>query len=486
MIRYLRGKRWLAGFNAVVALALAAGLAVALNVLAARFFFRADVGSVSYYALSSKTRELLNRLPTDVRVMVFLSSEHELYRDIRRLFREYEYASPRIRVEYIDPDRDLVRGKELVLRYDVTESDVVVFAADGRKKTVLVKDIAEYDLRPMLSGRPKAMHAFRGEQVFSSAIQGLLQTKKNLVYFLVGHGERSLTSYDPIFGYSVVARNLQRDNIETQELNLSETAAIPKACDLLIIAGPSRRFTRTETDMIKTYLGNSGRILLLLDAGQDAGLGDLLEDWGIRLADDRVVGLTLTGRELLVTSYGRHPITDCLASAKIATIFNAPRSIQPLAANDAPAMQAADKPRLMVLASCSEHGWAELSPNQNPSKFDAGVDRPGPIAVAVAVEKGMLRGMDVEIKPSRMVAIGDSSFVANGALLAGHNADFFMSAVSWLLERTDSLPIPVKTPGRLNIVMSRPQFQIALGIIVIAIPSVIAAAGLLMWVRRRR
>ncbi len=486
MIRRFRGKRWLTGFNAAVALALAAGLAVALNVLAARYFFRADVGRISYYALSSKTQGILSRLPTDVRVMVYLSSEHGLYRDIRRLFREYEYASPRIRVEYIDPHRDLVRSKELVLRYDVTESDVIVFAADGRKKVVLVKDIAEYDLMPMLSGRPKVMSVFRGEQLFSSAIQGLLQTKKPLVYFLAGHGEHQLASYDPVFGYSIVARNLQRDNIEVKELNLGKTTAIPKGCNLLVIAGPSRRFTRTETDMIKTYLDNSGRILLLLDAGKDAGLGDLLEAWGIRLVGDRVVGLTLTGRELLVTNYGRHPITDRLASVKVATIFNAPRSIQPLASTNAPAIQAADKPRLTVLASCSENGWAELSPNQNPPKLDAGVDRPGPIAVAVAVEKGMPRGMDVEIKSSRMVVIGDSSFVANGSLLAGYNADFFMNALSWLLERTDSLPISAKTPGRLNIVMSRPQFQIAFGIIVIAIPSVIAIAGLLVWLRRRR
>jgi ABC-type uncharacterized transport system involved in gliding motility auxiliary subunit len=450
------------GLNAVIALVLAAGLAVALNLLAAKHPWRAELGRIRYFSLSATTRELLNRLPVDVRVVVFLSSEHELYRDIRRLFKEYEYASDRLRVEYIDPHRDLARGKELVLRYDVTEPDVVVFASDGMKKVVPVK------------------------QLFSSAIQSLMQAKKPVAYFLTGHGERQITSYDQVFGYSIVARNLRRDNIEARALNLGETPAIPQDCDVLVIAGPIHRLTRAETDMIKAFLDNSGRLLLLLDAGMDGGLAGLLEDWGVRLADDRVVGLTLTGRELLIASYGNHPITDRLASANIVTIFNGPRSVQPLAATNAPPAQSVDKPRLTALALSSQEGWAEMSPNQNPPRLDAGVDRPGPISVAVAVEKGPPRGMDVEIKPSRMVVAGDASFISNGALLAGYNTEFFMNAMNWLLERTDSLPIPAKMPGRIHIVMNRQQFQMTFGVIVVAIPAFIAAVGLLVWLRRRR
>jgi len=486
MNRRLKGKRWVAGINAGAALLLAAALAVALNVLAARHPFRMDLGRYPYYTLSERTRELLKTLATDVRVIVFLSSEHDLYRDIRRLFKEYEYASSRIRVEYIDPHRDLARSKELVLRYDVTGPDVVVFASASRKQVVPVKDVADYDYVPMLSGRPKVMTAFRGEQLFSSAIQGVMRTKNPLAYFLTGHGERQIANYDQYSGYSIVARNLQRDNIEVKTLNLGETPAIPKDCDVLLIAGPNRRFTRAESDMIKGYLDNSGRVMLLLDAGTDVGLGGLLEAWGIRLAEDRVVGLTLTGRELLVTIYGNHPITDRLVLANVATIFNGPRSLQPLAATNAPLTQSADKPRLTVLASCSEQGWAEMSPNQSPPKFDRGVDRPGPVPVAMAVEKGPTLGMDVEIKPSRMVVVGDSSLVSNGALLAGYNTDLFMNAMNWLLERNDSLPIAAKKPGRIHIIMSRKQFQITHGIIVIAIPAIVALTGLLVWLRRRR
>ncbi len=486
MTRALTRKRWATGINAVVALALAAGLTVALNVLAARYPWRVALGHGRYYALSAKTQELLARLPGEVQVSVFMSSEHELFRDIRSLLREYEYASRRIRAEYIDPHRDLARSKELALRYEVADPEVVVLAGAGRKAVVPVKDLAEYDYVPMLLGRPKLMTAFRGEQVFSSAIQGLLQARKPVVYFMTGHGEREVGDYDQVSGYSIIGRNLQRENVEVRALNLGEKLAIPGDCSLLVIAGPSRSCTRAEADLIKAYLENSGRLLLLLDAGPDAGLGGLLQDWGIRLAEDRVVGLTLTGRELLVTRYGKHPITDRLMAAKMTTIFIEPRSIQPLAAASAPPVQAADKPRLTMLALSSPEGWAELSPKQNPPRLDAGVDQPGPVPVAVAVEKGLPRAMEVEIKPSRMVVVGDSALVSNGALLAGYNADFFMNAVSWLLERADNLPIAAKNPGRIRVVLSRGQFQLVSGVLVFGMPAAAIAAGLLVWLRRRK
>ncbi len=486
MRRQLLIKRWLTGLNVVVALFLAAALAVALNVLAAKHFWRADISKRHFYALSEHTQGLLRSLTTDIHTVVFVSSEHELYRAIRRLLREYEYASKHITVEYVDPHRNLARSKELALSYDLMGPDVVVFISGDQKKCVSIKDIAEYDYTPLLSGRTKIMAAFNGEQLFSAAIQSLLHARKPIVYFLSGHGERQLASYDQATGYSIVARTLQRSNIDLRTLNFGETPAIPQDCDLLAIAGPNQRFSRAEIELLKKFLDDSGRILLLLDSGTNVGLDDLLAAWGIRLCEDRVVGLTLTGRELLISNYGHHPITERMLAAKMVTLFNSPRSIQPLVSTNAPLLQAADKLRLTILASCSEQGWAEMSPNQTPPKFDADIDLPGPVSVALAVEKGPPLEMDVEIKPSRLVVLGDSSFVSNGALQAGYNAELFINAVNWLLERSDSLPIAAKKLERIQVVMDRNQFQLACGIIVMAIPATIIIIGLLVGLWRRR
>lgn len=482
----LATKRWAMGFNAGMAVVFAALLVVMVNYLSYQYRFRIDLSQADYFTLSPATTSLLEHLPADVNVVVFLSPSHDLYRDIRHLFNEYEHASNRIHIEYVDPNRDLARTKELALKYGITESDVVVFDSDEKRKIVSVKEIADYDVTPMMSGRPKRMTSFRGEQMFSSAIQSLTQAPSPAVYFLVGHGERQIDNYDQYTGYSIIARSLLRKNMQVSSLQLRNVSAIPGDCKALVVAGPSKRLSRAELDMIESYLDKSGRLFLLLDPGTMTGLDGLLEAWGVRLAKDVVIDgkLTLTGREMLVIQYGSHPITAHLDN--ITSIFHLPRSVQPLVSMTLSESKSADKPRVIVLASCSEQGWAEMTPDQNPPTFDSGVDRSGPIPVAVAVEKGILGDMDVEIKPTRIVVIGDSAIVSNGALLAGYNPDFFISALNWLLEREDVFDIAVREPATLRVIASRGQIRAIYWMIVVAIPGTVALLGLVVLFVRRK
>lgn len=483
-MQWVLGKRMVMGLNAGLAVCLAGLLAVLINVISDQHRWRLDFSHGQYYTLSPQTHRLLERLSREIQVVVFVSSEHELYREIRQLLGEYQYASRRLRVEYVDPYRNLARSKELALRYDLTEPNVIVFAAAGRRKIVPVKDLADYDYTPLLAERPKIMTAFRGEQVFSSAIASLLQTKLSVVYFLTGHGEHQLDLYDQYTGYSILVRLLRRENLEVKSLNLAEAGGLPGDCDALVIAGPTRRLPRIETEIIKTYLNNRGRVFLLADAGHDTGLDALLETWGLRLGADRVVGLTLTGRELLVTRYGDHPITAALRN--VTSIFNLPRSVQPLLATNQPAVKTADKPRVTVLASGPAKGWAEMNMHQNPPVFDAGIDRSGAMPVAVAVEQGPAQEMEMEIKPTRLVVSGDSTFVANEALMAGYGADFFVNALNWLLDRDSGLNIPSKVPAAVRLTLDRVRLQAVYGLLVAGLPALIALAGVLVWLCRRK
>jgi len=478
MLRY-----WATGFNTTLALTLAVLLTLMVNYISTRHNIRLDISRSQFYALSAKTLGLLERLQTEVRVTVFLSMDHELYRDIQRLLTEYETASPRIQVRYIDPHRDLASGKDLILKYDLTEPDVILFEAAGRRRVLAVKDLADFDFSPVLAGRPKPLTAFRGEQSFSSAIQNLLQAQRPVVYFLTGHGEHRIDHYDQLFGYSLIARALQRDTMDVRSFHFGQSPAVPSDCDVLVIGGPTRRLSRMELDFIKTYLENFGRLFILLDPGVDSGLEKLLATWEVKLSDDRVIGQTLSGRDLLINTYGEHPITAHMKT--ITTLLQMPRSIQPMAITHAPVVRSADKPRVTVLALSSDKGWSEMSPQQTPPRFDADVDRPGPIPVAVAVEKGPTQGLDVEIKSSRLVVVGDSMFIANGSLLSGYNAAFFLNAMNWLLERGETLAIPAKEPATSHLVIGRDVLRSIYGVILFGIPAAMLGVGALVWWRRR-
>jgi ABC-type uncharacterized transport system involved in gliding motility auxiliary subunit len=486
-----RGRRFATGLNVCTSIALAVVLTVMVNYLAYRHYSHWDVSWHQHYRLSDRTKALIASLNTDVDVMVFFQRNQEQYDNVRNLLKEYEYEAARfkpqrLRIAFVDPDRDLARTRELKQKFDLTSGNVVVFTSAGRTKYVDAKDTVEieYKLKQDLTVDRK-FAGFKGEQVFSSAIQSVLQESSPVVYFLTGHGERDIKDCGEQSGYSALARVIRRDNIELKTLQFAETRAIPDDCSALVIAGPEKRLSAPEIDSIASYLNKGGRLFLLIDPTIMTGLEKVLEDWNVKLGHSVVVGLTYTGDDLIITEYGNHPITKNLSN--VVTEFFMPRSIE-LIETSATQPAQADQPRAVVLAANTKDGWAESDINQKPPRFDAAVDRRGPIPVAVAVERGALRDINVGIKPTRIVVIGDSYFVSNGGLskAIGGNIDFFMSSMNWLVAREALLAIGPKPVTVLRLDMNRQQVKTAAIIILGAMPLAAALIGLMVWARRRQ
>lgn len=488
-----RGWRFATGVNVLASVLLAGLIVVMLNYLSYRHHVRWDLSRSDYYRLSGKTTSLLSSLDAEVNVVVFFQKNHELFNDIRRVLKEYEYAATSVRklklhIEFVDPDRDLTRVRELKQKYDLKDTNMIVFESANRRKYIEFKSIVEYDYE--LAGQQimKRTVGFKAEQLFSSAIQSVTQATWPIVYFLAGHGERDLDETKPS-GYSDVARLMRRDNMEIKPLFLAERRVIPKDASAIVVAGPDRKLSAAEVDVLSKYLERSGRMLFLMDPSDPpaaAGLDKLLKTWGVKLSPEVAMGATLTGRELIVSQYGDHPITRNLK--KIVTMFYMPRVIEPEAAPSDSPDALVDKPNVSVLVSNTVQDWAEANLKENPPRYDPGVDRRGPVSIAVAVEKGQVGGIEVEIKPTRLVVLGDSYFVSNGALSSGvgGNVDLFMSALNWLVEREALMGIAPKAPGMLQLEMNQTQKRVAF-LVIVGIPAAsMALLGFMIWLRRRR
>jgi len=484
-----RGRRWAAGVNTGAALLLALVVLGMVNYLAHRHLdLRRDLSARTYYRLSDKTAALFRSLEGTVHVVVLFQHSHPRFRDIRNLLKEYEYEAARagtmrLEIEFVDPDRDLARTRELARKYDVSEANVVAFEYGGRRKYVGADDLVDFEVALDKGRAFKRMTGFRGEQAFSSAIQSVAQAATPTVFFLVGHGEHDIEESSQPGGYAKVARLLRRDNVEVQPLLMAQHRGIPTNCSALIVAGPSRALPQAEIDMLSDYLNRNGRVLFMLDAGVTTGLEKMLEAWGVKLAQDVVVGLTLTGRELVVANYGNHPVTRLLR--KVTTLFYAPRSVEPIWNDNAAAR--ADRPLVSILAINTANGWAETDPTQSPPRFDADADRRGPISVAVAVEKGLQGSLGVAVKPTRLIVIGDSAFVSNGALTSGigGNTDLFLSAVNWLTEEEQIITIDRKILPVRRLILRPEQVRFLHISSIGLLPLLLLVIGGCLWWRRR-
>jgi hypothetical protein len=108
----------------------------------------------------------------------------------------------------------------------------------------------------------------------------------------------------------------------------------------------------------------------------------------------------------------------------------------------------------------------------------------GPLDLAVAVE---YKGSQ---KPSKVIAIGNSTFVNDSAYqIYGDyyfsNVNYFMTALNWMVEIKDEIIVPTKSydVNRFNI--TGRQATVMTWILVVVFPLLILGTGLMVYLRRR-
>ena len=127
-------RRWSASLNLLISVAAVLALVAMVNYLAIRHFTRFHWNKDTEAALSTRTREVLATLTNQVKVIVYFNSEDALFPRIKGLLKEYQFASPRIEVQYVDYLRDGAAARKVKQDYKLTaqnDRDVVIFDANG-------------------------------------------------------------------------------------------------------------------------------------------------------------------------------------------------------------------------------------------------------------------------------------------------------------------------------------------------------------------
>ena len=319
------------GLNLIVQVAIIIVLAAMVNYLGFEHYKRWDLSRDKKYALSDKTKHFLDSIKGKVRITVFFGSQNPITADVQNLLTEYQYASRgKIDVEYVDPDRNLTRAKELFDKYKVvTDESVLIVDYQGRTKTVKSSEMADMDQGNPMTGEPAQVTAFKGEQAITSALIDIVEGKKNTVGYIVGHKEPPLAGESPI---SVLKTFIENENIKFQELNLFELPAIPKDVKVVMIDGPQYDFSDREMKILRDFWNKDGRILLLIDpAAKTPKLLAFLNELGVKVDDDRLMAMVKTGieevarvRDVMAHFMPDNPVTKRLADVR--ALFFGPTS----------------------------------------------------------------------------------------------------------------------------------------------------------------
>lgn len=414
-------------------------LTLMLIVAAYRLNLTWEVPVGKVLSVSGRTRDVLADTQGTIKISCFMDRRHPMFRPVSRLLRGMSIASrsvagAEIAIEYVDPRWDLVRAARLAAA-GVPEN-ALLFERKRRRIVVTLDDMLMKSsaMRSQEEGRERDAHAglgvFRGETVCASAISRLSRPhERSAVYWTQGHGEVRPDDYDPLRGFSDIAREIKRDGFDLRELNLVGRGDVPDDCQVLVMAGPRYAAAAEEKRLVAAFLQRGGRLLYMAAPRSRSGLEQLLEEWGIRIMPHIAVSSrTLTGREVVASAFAEHVVTRSLNNASV--VFGYAACIGQ--AED-PA-QGADRPKVTLLVQTDGQGWGESAPEILPRVYDEHADLAGPVAVAAVSERGGNVASDVHFRPTRICVIGEADFVMNGTLStrANANRDLFMNALYWL------------------------------------------------------
>lgn len=452
--RNLRFRLKLQNSTFIVLFLLAIGL---LAFLSHRYSYVADWTASQRNTLSQASRQLLSGLSQMPVITVYATDDQQIRKPINELLQRYLRARPDIAVNYVNPELEPDRVREL----GITSNGELVIELDGRQQQV---------------SRPS-------EQNITNAIQRLARDADRWLLFIEGHGERKaqgVANYD----LGNWTKQLQAKGIKVRQYNVAETPVIPHNAAAIVIASPQLDYLPGEVSAIQEYVKNGGNLLWLAEPGSLYRLDSLAEQLALHfqpgtIVDPDVHALGINDPRFAVVS--QYPQQGITMDFNAVTLFPKARGME---------LKQTDQWQRSVILQSSPRSWSETGAF-SAQQMDPASDIPGPLVFGVAQTRSINQtpsddDTNTVSQEQRVVVIGDGDFLSNTYLGNGGNLRLGLNLVNWLSHDERFISIPVKTAPDLNIQLTRGETAAIAAGFLLLIPLLLGVAGATVWVRRRK
>ncbi|HEV2212977.1 MAG TPA: GldG family protein [Gammaproteobacteria bacterium] len=418
--------------------------------LSTQYVYRADWTYGKRNSLSAASVTLLKSLNQPLDFTVYASNSPEVRQYARDHLQPYLLAKKDIKLDFVDIDRD----PQVARDQDITTNGELVIGYGGRNEK-----ITDYQ-----------------ESEISNAIQRLARSSERYVAFLGGDGERDLLG-EHNFDLGQFGKQLTDKGFKVEPLNLVSNPGIPTNTSVLVVAGPQVNLIPGSVKLIRDYVKRGGNLLWLSDPGPLYGLQPLAEDLGLRFdagtivdPDTQLLGIS-DPTILLVSAYEQaNPLTR---DFRLRTVFPGATALETTGPGGGWQTDA--------FLKTLPRSWLETGKLQGEVSYDPKRgDKLGPLSIGLSLTR---KAADNE---QRVVVIGDGDFLSNAYLGNGGNLSLGLNIFNWLTH-DDSL-ININTPPAPDLILNLSngaQALIFLGFVLL-LPIGLLAAGIGVWLRRRR
>ncbi|NPC48592.1 hypothetical protein D7X99_03380 [Corallococcus sp. AB032C] len=435
------------------------GVLVTLNVLAFRKNQRWDLTQERIFSLAPQTVQTLAGLKEKAHALALVPPTHPSYGELEELFRRYHEAAPEsFDYAFVDPRRE----PTLAAKYQLKDKQTLVVVSRGEG------DAAPHTTLPVPS-----------EQELTNALLQLSATGAQKVYVLEGHGEWSLEAAGE--GLTELRRQLLREGYRPEPLNLLGRKEVPRDAGLLIIAGAKQAYTAQEVAVLRTYLGEGGRLLYFTDANTDDGLGLFLADYGVQVDEGVAADPQFNSGNpfvLLSNFYGKHPITRPLQERGFNIQLPTPRSFTLV-------REGFLRPGVTVepVLLSSPYAWVESRPLEDTTPSSG--EKMGQLTLVAAASRDTRTAEHKRSDEARLVAVGDSELLLDPNWGYEANRNLVMNSLGWASHQAEKITLRPPDRETSTLELGEEQMRTLRFVSTDLLPLSLLGVGLAVWLSRR-
>ncbi len=427
-----------------------------------------DCTASKLYSITEDTKKILAALDQKVELYV-IASETSKDEQLAATLQKYEELSDNIQVTYVDP----AVSPNFYQKYtqERISGNSVIAVCGERSKVIDYSDV--YETEVDYQTYTSQTTGYDAEGQLTSAIQYVTNEDMQTVYALTGHGESSVSGR--------FKEAIEKMNLGLKDLNLLEADEIPKDCQALLILGPASDFSKDDAEKVLNYLSDGGKAFITTQYTTEPmdQFQNILKAYGLQLNNGMVIE-TNDGNYYQNPMYLLPDISYDTVTSEVSNEY----VFVPYAQGLTQVQEQEDETvSYTELLSTSEQAFLKEDV-QNMTSFEKEEgDVQGPFTIGISVADSKSQAQLI-VYTSTMMFADDAD-----QQVSGNNSALFASSVRNLAAETDTsnlIVIPVKSYTLESIVISQGKIIIIGFCSVIAVPILLTAVGIGIWMRRRK
>ena len=457
---------------------------VIITLLGERFSVEADLTDAGLFTIEDTTKEYLSGITDEV--IITVTSEESAFtangtefNQTNEILKKIANSSSNITLQYVD----VISNPGFLASYeeDITQMEIVVESKGTKRVEVL--DSNEYfhiiyneQYLQMGYQVPESVEA-NCEQAVVSAIMSVTDTDPVKVAVLTGYGETTNATVETL---------LTTNSYVLEDVNITLVENIGDEYDFVFIFGPDKDYSTEDVDKLARWLdndGNFGKNLIYVNnpsLGESPHIDSLLADWGLKIEKGTLYQTDTNYAYESRRTYQMLQLNETVFDEMQTQGYFFGDNMSPVT------LLWEGYGNMATSAVLSTYDGATIMPQNSGDNWEP-ADNAEKKAYPVIAQSLKIRYVGTDPLQSRIMAFGGMELLTNTFLTSPstNNAQLLMNIFNVSCNKEAGITLTPKSYESTTFEITESQKKLLTVIFVGALPAVLFASGVVVWLRRK-